>query len=52
MKSGLVETADDDRALIMGVLVEAVARLRSEDREQVRMLWRRRGGRAFSDEGP
>lgn len=46
-KAGLIELADDDRAVIYGVLVEAAARLRGDDREQALVLWRRRGKRAF-----
>ncbi|WP_134094134.1 conjugal transfer protein TraD [Novosphingobium sp. PhB55] len=48
-KAELVELTGDDRAVILGILVEAAARLRGEDREQVLTLWRRRGMRAFSD---
>jgi hypothetical protein len=47
-KAGLVELTDDDRAVIFGLLVEAAARLRGEEREQVLTLWRRRGKRAFA----
>ena len=47
-KAGLVELADDDRAAIFGMLVEAAARLRSDEREQVLQVWRRRGKRAFA----
>ncbi len=49
-KAGLIELADDDRAVIFGVLVEAAARLRGDDREAALMLWRRRGKRAFNDD--
>jgi len=49
MKSGLVELTDDDRAVILGLLVEAAAKLRGPDREQTLTLWRRRGKRAFAD---
>lgn len=48
-KAELVELTRDDRAVILGVLVEAAAKLRGEDREQALTLWRRRGVRAFSD---
>lgn len=48
-KSGLIELADDDRAVILGLLVEAAAKLRSDEREQALILWRRRGRRAFED---
>ena len=49
-KAGLIELADDDRAVILGLLVEAAARLRSEQREQAITLWRRRGKRGFAEE--
>jgi len=48
-KSGLVELTDDDRAVLFGLLVEAAAKLRSADREQQLVLWRRRGKRAFKE---
>lgn len=50
VKAGLVELVDDDRAVILGLLVEAVARLRSDDREQTLTLWRRRGARLFAQD--
>ncbi len=46
-KAELVELTGDDRAVILGVLVEAAATLRGEDRERALMLWLRRGRRAF-----
>jgi hypothetical protein len=46
-KAGLVELTDDDRAVIYGLLIETAARLRTDQREQVLTLWRRRGKRAF-----
>jgi len=51
-KADLIEITGDDRAVILGLLVDAAAKLRSEDREQHMLLWRRRGRRAFemSDE--
>jgi hypothetical protein len=52
-KAGLVELTDDDRAVLYGALLNLAAKLRSEDREQALMLWRRRGKRAFdADAGP
>jgi len=48
VKAGVVELADDDRAVILGLLTEAAARLRSEDREAILTLWQRRGKRAFA----
>ncbi|WP_375196524.1 conjugal transfer protein TraD [Sphingobium sp.] len=50
MKAGLVELTDDDRAVILGVLVEAAAKLRGPDRDTVLALWQRRGKRAFVED--
>ena len=49
-KADLIELTDDDRAVVLGLLVEAAATLRSEGRKQQLLLWRRRGRRAFSEE--
>jgi hypothetical protein len=49
-KSGLVELAGDDRAALYGAMLEIAARLRSEEAEQLLLLWRRRGQRAFADD--
>jgi len=48
-KAGLIELTDDDRAVILGLLVEAAAKLRSDDTGNQLMLCRRRGQRAFAD---
>jgi hypothetical protein len=48
-KAGLIELTDDDRALIFGILIEASATLRTNDRERAVTLWRRRGKRAFEE---
>lgn len=50
VKAGLVELTGDDRAVIMGSLVEVAAKLRSGDRAQHLMLWQRRGRRAFGED--
>lgn len=50
VKAELIELTGDDRAVILGLLVEAAARLRGEEREQALTLWRRRGVRAFAQE--
>tara|TARA_B100000378_G_scaffold155167_2_gene125163 strand:- start:14390 stop:14629 length:240 start_codon:yes stop_codon:yes gene_type:complete len=50
-KAGLVELTDDDRAVILGLLIEAAAKLRGPDREQMLTMWHRRGKRAFADTG-
>lgn len=49
-KAGLVELTDDDRAAIYGALLNIAARLRSEERDEALLIWRRRGKRAFEDE--
>lgn len=46
-KAGLIELTEDDRAVVFGILVEAAARLRHDDRDEAMLLWRRRGQRAF-----
>lgn len=51
-KAGLIDLTDDDRAVMLGLLTEAAATLRSDGREQALMLWRRRGKRAFEDATP
>jgi hypothetical protein len=48
-KAGLVELTGDDRAVILGLLVDAAAKLQTDEREQTLTLWRRRGMRAFDD---
>ena len=49
-KAELIELTGDDRAVILGLLVEAAATLRGEGREQQLTLWRRRGRRAFNSD--
>lgn len=46
-KADLIQLTDDDRAVLLGLLVEAAAKLRGGEREQQLQLWRRRGKRAF-----
>lgn len=46
-KADLIELTGDDRAVLLGLLVEAAATLRREGRDQQLLLWRRRGQRAF-----
>jgi hypothetical protein len=48
-KAGLIELTDDDRAVILGALGEIAAKLRSDNREQAILLWRRRGKRMFEN---
>lgn len=47
-KAGLIELTDDDRAVILGLLVEGAATLRSDCRDEALTLWGRRGRRAFA----
>jgi len=49
-KAELIVLTDDDRAVIFGLLIEAAATLRTERREQLLALWRRRGKRAFEQD--
>ena len=51
-KAGLIELADDDRAVIFGLLIDAANKLRGDDREQLILLLRRRGKRAFNADEP
>ncbi|QXT38036.1 conjugal transfer protein TraD (plasmid) [Sphingomonas sanguinis] len=49
-KAGLVDLTDDDRGLIYGALIDVASRLRGEDSERYRLIWTRRGRRAFADD--
>lgn len=49
-KAGLVALADDDRALLYGAFLELAIRLQGDDGEQAKLLYRRRGARAFATE--
>lgn len=46
-KAGLVDLTDDDRAVLLGLLVEAAAKLSGDNVDQQLAIWRRRGKRAF-----
>jgi hypothetical protein len=46
-KAGLVELADDDRAVLFGAFLAIADMLRGDEREHAAALWRRRGKRAF-----
>jgi len=52
VKAGLVDLADDDRALLYGAFLWMADKLRSEDGAHAAALWRRRGKRGFRDEEP
>jgi hypothetical protein len=47
-KAGLVELTEDDRAVIYGALLNISATLRSEQRQEALVLWRRRGQRGLA----
>ena len=47
IKAGLVELTSDDRAVLLGALLEIARQLLGENREQIVALWRRRGSRAL-----
>ena len=51
VKAGLVDLTDDDRATLYGALLAIAAKMRGDERDQALLLWRRRGKRAFEDEG-
>lgn len=47
-KAGIIELTADDRAVIFGALLEIAARLQSDERDQLLLLWERRGRRGFA----
>lgn len=49
-KAGLVDLADDDRAILYGAMLELAARAQGDDAGDVLALWKRRGKRAFDAE--
>lgn len=49
-KAGLVEIADDDRAMLYGAFLDLAQRMQGNDGERVKLLMRRRGARQFADE--
>jgi hypothetical protein len=51
LKAGLVDLVDDDRATLYGALLTIAERLRGEERDTALALWRRKGKRAFEQEG-
>jgi len=50
VKSGLVELANDDRAVLYGAFLELAFTLQGEACERMMALWKRRGSFAFRDE--
>jgi hypothetical protein len=49
-KAGLIELADDDRAVMLGAFLAVATKLQSDQRENALTLWRRRGKQAFETE--
>lgn len=49
-KAGLVDLTRDDRAALYGAFLEVADRLKATEGDNVRLLWRRRGQRAFAAE--
>ena len=54
-KAGLVEALDDDRATLLGLLLEAAEKLQKagpegKDAAALKTLWKRKGMRAFEAE--
>lgn len=49
-KSGLVRLSDDDPAMLYGAFLDIAARMQDEGGPQAKMLFRRRGARAFATE--
>ncbi len=49
-KAGLVGITDDDRALLYGAFLALALQMQGEDADQVKLLFQRRGARAFATE--
>lgn len=49
-KAGLVVLADDDRALLYGAFLDLALRMQGDEGAQAKLLYRRRGARAFAAE--
>lgn len=49
-KAGLVDLTDDDRATILGGLLELADRLQGDGRAALVEVWRRRGRKVFEAE--
>lgn len=50
VKSGVVELAGDDRAVIYGALLWVAGRLQGERREKARTVWAEAGTQAFEED--
>ena len=51
-KAGLVDIADDDRALLYGAFLAVAQRLGADDGSQLKLLYRRRGAYGRSQPKP
>ncbi len=49
-KAGLVLVTDDDRAMLYGAFLDAAFRMQGDDGTYARILFKRRGARAFAAE--
>jgi hypothetical protein len=49
-KAGLVELADDDRAMLYGAFLDLAQQLRDIDGDALKLRLKRRGTRAFAEE--
>jgi hypothetical protein len=47
VKAGLVELTSDDRAVLLGALLEIADTLAGENSDHSTVLWRRRGSQSF-----
>lgn len=50
VKSGVVELTGDDRAVIYGALLWVANKLRSEESERARGLWKAKGTQVFEQD--
>jgi hypothetical protein len=50
VKAGVVELANDDRAMIYGAMIWMADKLKSDDGERARELWAGKGREAFANE--
>lgn len=52
VKAGIIDLTDDDRATIYGAMLEMADRLRSDESDHARGVWRRLGMMAFEADQP
>jgi len=48
VKAGLVDLADDDRAMLYGAFLWMAEKLRSDDGANASAIWKRKGRRTFA----